>query len=426
MSRRDRSNAGMRHRLAPVVALMALGAGMFAFAGSSSADVSAVRGGAFGYFTSVSLFGGPASPRGPAPTVTLPGGGSAVPITATAPSASAAYGPAVLFQSGALTVTTQGTTGPTGSVVSSANIVGVADGPGPFLYQNVSSTCSATEAGTSGSTTIVGGVLETKYDAVTQEPTVTEVIPVNPAVNYTRTGTIDHVGDSYRIVFNEQTVAADGTLTVNAAHMYLLGPTAVGEVIIGQSVCGVTVTNPTTTTAATTTTSAPTTTTSGPTTTTSGPTTTTSGPTTTTSGPTTTTSGPTTTTSGPTTTTSGPTTTTSGPTTTTSGPTTTTMATTTTTAPPGPTCFGEPATIVGTPGDDHILGTNGRDVIVSMGGDDHVVALGGNDLICAGAGADHVVAGAGDDRLDGGDAADMCIGNGGRDTFTRCEEVRAG
>ena len=35
-------------------------------------------------------------------------------------------------------------------------------------------------------------------------------------------------------------------------------------------------------------------------------------------------------------------------------------------------CFGEPATIVGTNGDDSITGTNGPDVIVSRAGADRV------------------------------------------------------
>ena len=40
-----------------------------------------------------------------------------------------------------------------------------------------------------------------------------------------------------------------------------------------------------------------------------------------------------------------------------------------------PTCFGEPATIVGTPGDDEIRGSDDRSVV------DVIVALGGDDLI---------------------------------------------
>ena len=44
--------------------------------------------------------------------------------------------------------------------------------------------------------------------------------------------------DTFRYVFNEQIRNADGSITVNAAHQYVLGPTAVGELIIVQSRCG--------------------------------------------------------------------------------------------------------------------------------------------------------------------------------------------
>lgn len=212
------------------------------------ADVSEVTGSAYGYFTSVGLFGGPAGDKGPAPQVTLPSTGGDE--SASLPSASAQYGPAVIFQSGALNVSTVGSTGADGSVTSSSQIAGAAnpeDRPGPFLYDDVSSTCTANEEGVSASSTIVNGILETSYDAVSQEPLTTVELPENPAPNTEYEGTIDHVGDRYRIVFNEQVIEGN-TITVNAAHMYLLGDIAVGDVIIGQSVCGVVGTGSTPTT----------------------------------------------------------------------------------------------------------------------------------------------------------------------------------
>ena len=47
---------------------------------------AAVKGNAYGYFGNVSLFGGPLNPRGPAPQVSLPAAGSAVPLTASSAS----------------------------------------------------------------------------------------------------------------------------------------------------------------------------------------------------------------------------------------------------------------------------------------------------------------------------------------------------
>jgi hypothetical protein len=98
-------------------------------------------------------------------------------------------------------------------------------------------------------------------------------VPVNPAPNTRYTGTVANVNDNFDYIFNEQIVNPDGSITVNAAHQLLLGPTAVGELIVGQSVCGVTASGaPTTTTIVdpntTTTTSATTTTTTGSSTTT--------------------------------------------------------------------------------------------------------------------------------------------------------------
>jgi Ca2+-binding RTX toxin-like protein len=66
------------------------------------------------------------------------------------------------------------------------------------------------------------------------------------------------------------------------------------------------------------------------------------------------------------------------------------------------TCFGAPATIVGTQGNDQIIGTPGPDVIVTLGGDDSVIGLGGDDRICLGDGNDIVLPGAGNDSIDGG------------------------
>ena len=78
-------------------------------------------------------------------------------------------------------------------------------------------------------------------------------------------------------------------------------------------------------------------------------------------------------------------------------------------------CNGHVATIVGTPGDDVLVGTKDRDVIVSLGGDDHIRGLGGDDLICAGHGDDFVRGGWGNDTVFGGTGADRIQGNQGSD-----------
>jgi uncharacterized repeat protein (TIGR01451 family) len=101
-----------------------------------------------------------------------------------------------------------------------------------------------------------------------------------------------------------------------------------------------------------------------------------------------------------------------------------TEATTVVAAPAPPTCGGAEATIVGTEGDDSLLGTEKRDVIAALGGDDRVVALGGKDVVCGFGGSDRlkgrgdadlVRGGGGDDRLGGGGGPDLLRGGTGRD-----------
>lgn len=246
-------------------------AGMLAVVGPrpAAADVAAVTGSAYGYRAfNISLFGGAQPEQGPAPRVNLAADASNSPQAATAPSASVQYGPAVLFESGAIEVRSEGRTGAGGSVTSSASATGL--GPGPFTAASTRSTCTASESAVTGSVTIADGRLVTKTNAGTGAPETTVTVPGSPPPNDTYTGTLDHVGDSFRIVFNEQVANPDGSLTVNAAHLYLLGPTARGDLVIGQSVCGVTAAGaPATTTTApgaatTTTTPAAATTTTAP------------------------------------------------------------------------------------------------------------------------------------------------------------------
>jgi len=82
-----------------------------------------------------------------------------------------------------------------------------------------------------------------------------------------------------------------------------------------------------------------------------------------------------------------------------------------------PTCFGEAATIVGTPDPDVLVGTSGSDVIVGREGDDVIQGGGGNDFLCGGAGADSLVGSAGTDTLLGGLDDDVLNGGFGDDTL---------
>lgn len=91
------------------------------------------------------------------------------------------------------------------------------------------------------------------------------------------------------------------------------------------------------------------------------------------------------------------------------------------------TCGGLPATIVGTNGNDTMLGTPLRDVVALLGGKDTFDGLSGNDIICGGAGKDRLAGGAGNDLIYGdagkdyfieGAGDDRIVGGGGRDYLT--------
>lgn len=210
---------------------------------AAAAQVSELNGSAYGAYVKVGLFGGAPNQVGAAPVVVLPKAGGSE--SESLPELIAQFGPATIFggqyqdpgrnPSGELTVSTKGSTGPERSVTSSASVVNI--GPGPLIADRMSSTCTANEDGVTGSATIDKGVLETKYDTNTQEAIQTVPVPEKPAPNTAMEGTIDHVGDRFRVVYNEQIVDGD-TITVRAAHMYLLGNIAVGDLIVGQSVCG--------------------------------------------------------------------------------------------------------------------------------------------------------------------------------------------
>ena len=88
-----------------------------------------------------------------------------------------------------------------------------------------------------------------------------------------------------------------------------------------------------------------------------------------------------------------------------------------------PTCDGQPATIVGTNGDDVLRGTPHKDVIVGNGGADRIFGAAGNDVICGNGGADHIQGGPGADLILGGWGNDRIIGGDGPDDLRGGRDV---
>jgi hypothetical protein len=253
--------AGTRRRRYTRVVMAALAAsiGMAGVEAGPAHAATAVRGSAFGYYTNVSLFGGPYSilgygqPAGaPAvsatPSVSLPSTGGSVSLT-DSDGSKAAYGPAVIFgwyntatqtyvNSGSQTVVAQGSTAGAGTVLSRATVNNA--GPGPLVMPQIVTTCQRSGSTTVATVQVTNGFVETSTDPSTGAVTSTQAIPSNPTAGLTVNGTLNHIGDSFSIVFNQQTTNADGSKTVIGAHMYLLGPTAVGDMVVASATCGVT------------------------------------------------------------------------------------------------------------------------------------------------------------------------------------------
>jgi hypothetical protein len=241
------------------MATLAVTIGLVGVEVSPAHAATAVRGSAFGYYTNVSLFGGPYNLRGygqpataPAvaatPSVALPSTGGSVSLT-DADGSMAAYGPAVIFgwyntttqtygSSGSETVMAQGSTAGTGTVISRSTVNNA--GPGPLVMPQIITTCQRSGSTTVATVQVSSGFVETSTDPNTGDVTSTQAIPSNPTPGLTINGTLNHIGDSFSIVFNKQTTNADGSKTIEGAHMYLLGPTAVGDMVVASATCGVT------------------------------------------------------------------------------------------------------------------------------------------------------------------------------------------
>lgn len=252
----ERARAGAWRRSAVVAALVSGVVVGIVAPSPAHATVTSVSGSAFGYYATVGFFGGAQGTRGfgqtippgdaasASPSVALPSTGGN--LTQTDPDgAVGVFGPANIFEStGPISVSSQGTTGGGGSVTSTATVDDIEPND-PFTAPSpngqVSSTCTATEDGLTGSATITNGriVLADPDPDVSGEPgEVVVTPPVNPAPGTEYAGLVANVSDYFTIVFNEQIFTAD-SITVNAVHMYLEGPTAVGDMVIAQSQCGV-------------------------------------------------------------------------------------------------------------------------------------------------------------------------------------------
>jgi len=272
MSARGRTVGGRTKRLlVPVMAMGTVSGGVLAVTTAAPAHAATANVGyACALWSNVSLFDGPYGSQGcgtqtstyatansAAPSVTLPSSGAYTALT-DSDGAKLVYGPAVIvsspydandntYNTGSLNVYTYATSTNTYGGATSRAL-----GPSPFWtktptsWQPASSegyakaTCSSTSTSNNASVEIKNGVVDTKLDPDTGYPVSQVLVPNNPAPGYRVDFTIDTVSPDEKgyIVFNERVVNADGSMTTNAAHMYMLGPIAKGEVIYSQVRCG--------------------------------------------------------------------------------------------------------------------------------------------------------------------------------------------
>jgi hypothetical protein len=248
-----------------IIGLISLGAAVLLALGAApaaAANVTSVVGSAYGYHAfNIKLLGSNLPPTGPTPSVTLASNASNSPQKTTVSTGLVQYGPAVLFTSDQISVSTSGSLGATGSVTSSTNIQKInkattqpGTGSEIFTADGLSSTCTKSQTSSSRITQVTNGTLQTDSgldlnddgdftDPGEHGPASIAIASV-PAANTAHTGHIHLTGgarDDFTVVFNEHVTNADGSLTVNAVHEYFHGPSLRGDLILGQAVCGVTV-----------------------------------------------------------------------------------------------------------------------------------------------------------------------------------------
>ncbi|HUR17794.1 MAG TPA: hypothetical protein VMZ51_02510 [Acidimicrobiales bacterium] len=274
------THAKRRTPATPIVAALvgaAVMAGGFSPASANHRTVGAVRGSAFGYWSDdISIFGGVQVDTGPTPSVSLATNASNSPQSGQATTGLVSYPPATLFTSDGISLTTTGSTGTTGTVTTSSDIQNVnyastqptTTGSEIFgypppetdprylnfnptnLHTRVAGSVTANESGVTGSVTITNGMIRTHAQSSTDcaslsspcgrgsdsippgpeahthsvtNPEGVVTIPTNPTPNYKVAGHV-HLGntstDYFVLVFNEQILNPDGSMTINPVHEY--------------------------------------------------------------------------------------------------------------------------------------------------------------------------------------------------------------
>ncbi len=216
----------MRSRIVRRAGVLALAASAVLLAGGAPASAASGDGSAYGIKVDVTLLGVPAVHAGPLAAASTNG--------PTSDSLASAAVPGVLT-AGVINTSAHKDSN-TGAVTAAAS---TADVRLPLLAalgtvgaKVIAAKCVATQAGEAGSATLTDAQLGSLG-----------TLAVNPAPNSTVDVKLPVVGNVARLVLNEQIHNPDGSLTVNAVHLHLLGGRGVGalgdgDVIISSATCG--------------------------------------------------------------------------------------------------------------------------------------------------------------------------------------------
>lgn len=216
----------MRLRIVRRGGVLALAVVAALLAGTAPAWAAPGDGSAFGIEVNVSLAGASVVDAGPFAAASTAGPTSDTAVSANVPG---------IVRAGVIR-TSATKDSDTGAVTASAS---TADVTLPVLaaigYVNaklITATCTATQSGEHGSADLAGAVLG-RLGA----------LAAHPAKNTTITIKLPGIGNVATLIINEQIGNKDGSLTVNAVHLHLLGGTGIGaigsgDVIISSATCG--------------------------------------------------------------------------------------------------------------------------------------------------------------------------------------------
>jgi LPXTG-motif cell wall-anchored protein len=216
----------MRLRIVRRGGVLALTAVAVLLIGGAPASAAPGDGSAYGVRIDVTLLGASAANAGPLATASTPGQASA--------SAASVAVPRIL--TAGVIDTTAARDPHTGAVTARASAADVAvpllSGLGQVGASAIVARCIATQHGEQGSATLTAATLG-RLGTLDASPAPNTVVPI----------ALPEVGNVATLTLNEQFRDADGSRTVNAFHLHLLGgPGAgalgAGDVIISSATCG--------------------------------------------------------------------------------------------------------------------------------------------------------------------------------------------